>query len=46
MNREELKDEAKRLGLRVRDNFLDDWLENVCFGGFGIFLGWIAGRYL
>ena len=29
MTKEELKAKAKEMGLKVRENFMDDWFENV-----------------
>lgn len=29
LSKDELKQEAARLGVKVRENFMDDWFENV-----------------
>lgn len=41
MTKDELKAKAKEMGLKVRENFMDDWKENVGWLLFGVFLGWI-----
>lgn len=40
MTRDEIKAEAAKLGLRVRDNLIDDWFENVLVFAAGVLLGW------
>lgn len=44
MNREELKEEAKRLGMKVRDNWKDDAQENTIILLIGIVLGVIVTK--
>lgn len=44
LTREELKAEAKKLGLKVRENFMDDWKENLIVLAFGVLLGFIAAK--
>lgn len=39
MNREEIKAEAKRIGLKVREHWLDDWPENLLILAAGVVAG-------
>lgn len=45
MNRDEIKAEAKRVGLKVRENFMDDWPENTAILGFGVVLGILIAKF-
>ncbi len=44
MTKDELKAEAKKLGLKVKENFMDDPAENLIFLAIGIFAGWFICR--
>lgn len=39
MNLDELKKEAERLGVKVRESFMDDWAENSICVAIGLLLG-------
>lgn len=42
MNRDELKAEAEKLGMKVVDNFVDDWQENVAWVFIGGLIGYVV----
>lgn len=42
MNKDELKAKAKEMGLKVRENFMDDWVENCIILAIGALLGTAA----
>lgn len=46
MNREEIKAEAKRIGLKVSEGFLDDWAENMAILVVGVVLGIGIHKYI
>jgi len=45
MNREEIKAEAKRVGLKVRENFMDDWPENLAILAVGVVIGIAIAKF-
>lgn len=42
MTRDEVKEYAKRYGMKVRENWVDDWRENAVWAVCGFGLGYIA----
>ena len=44
MTRDELKAEAQKLGMKVRDSFMDDVLENVIWMAIGALGGFLLAR--
>lgn len=46
MNRDEIKAEAKRIGLKVSEGFMDDWPENSAILIVGILLGIGIHKYI
>lgn len=40
MTKDELKQEAARLGVKVKDGFMDDWVENCIILAIGLILGY------
>lgn len=42
MTRDEVKEYAKRYGMKVRDNWMDDWQENAAWALCGFAAGYLA----
>jgi F0F1-type ATP synthase assembly protein I len=44
LTKQELKDEAEKLGLEVRENFLADLKYNVAYVVVGVVIGYFLGK--